>query len=131
MARLKGKSIIFEIDGVEFQGAVKNVVITNEVDELGFGAYADSLQFTLQVEGYQDFASTSLWSELYDNPGASMNITYAPHGNATASSTQPHFTCTGYAETLPALGGAAGEYFVFDLNIILDAKPAKVTTGTI
>lgn len=131
MARLKGKTIIFEVDGVEFQGAVKNVVVTNEVDELGFGAYADSLQFTLQVEGYQDFASTSLWSELYDNPGASMNITYAPHGNATASSTQPHFTMTGYAETLPALGGAAGEYFVFDLNIILDAKPAKVTTGTI
>lgn len=131
MARLKGKTIIFEVDGVEFQGAVKNVVVTNEVDELGFGAYADSLQFTLQVEGYQDFASTSLWSELYDNPGASMNITYAPHGNATASSSQPHFTMTGYAETLPALGGAAGEYFVFDLNIILDAKPAKVTTGTI
>lgn len=131
MARLKGKTIIFEVDGVEFQGAVKNVVVTNEVDELGFGAYADSLQFTLQVEGYQDFASTSLWSELYDNPGASMNITYAPHGNATASSTQPHFTMTGYAETLPALGGAAGEYFVFDLNIILDGKPAKVTTGTI
>jgi hypothetical protein len=131
MARLKGKSIIFEIDGAEFQGAVKNVVITNEVDELGFGAYADSLQFTLQVEGYQDYASTSLWSELYDNPGATMNITYAPHGNSVATASTPHFTMTGYAETLPALGGAAGEYFVFDLNIILDAKPAKVTTGTI
>ena len=127
MARLKGKQIIFEVDGTEFQGAVKNVSFTSEVGELGFGNYVDSLNFSCQVEGYQDFASASLWSKLWDNPGATIALTFAPHGNATASSTQPHFTATGYAETLPTLGGTAGEYFVFDLNIILDGKPTKVT----
>jgi hypothetical protein len=127
MARLKGKTIIFEVDGTEYQGACNNVTFTSEVGELGFGNYVDSLEFRCQVVGYQDFASASLWSKLWDNPGQTITLTYAPHGNATATSTQPHFTATGYAETLPTLGGTAGEYFTFDLSIILDGKPSKVT----
>lgn len=127
MARLKGKTIIFEIDGTEYQGAVNNVTFTSEVGELGFGSYEDSLDFRCQVVGYQDYAANSLWRKLWDNPGASINLTFAPHGNATASATQPHFTATGYAETLPTLGGAAGEYFTFDLSIVLNGKPATVT----
>lgn len=131
MARLKGKSIVFEVDGVQYEGSVKNVTVKNEIDQLGFGNYVDSLKFTLQVEGFQDHSSSSFWSHLYDNPGQTMNITYAPHGNETASSSQPHFTMSGYAETLPTLGGTAGEYFVFDVNFMLDGKPAKVTSGTL
>lgn len=127
MARLKGKSIVFEVDGVEFSGSVRNVVFASAVGELGFGAYEDSLEFTATVEGYQDFAANSLWSKIWDTPGLSIDLTFAPHGNATASASQPHFTATGYAETIPNMGGAAGEYFTYDLNIILDGKPVKVT----
>ena len=127
MARLKGKSIVFEVDSTEYSGGVSNVNFTNEVGELGFGDYEDSLTFRCQVVGFQDFAATSLHSYLYDNPGKVLSITYAPHGNETATTTQPHFTATGYCETLPTIGGAAGEYFVYDLNIILDAKPVRVT----
>lgn len=127
MSRLKGKSIVFEVDGTEFAGGVKNVNFTSEVGELGFGNYVDSLNFKCQVEGFQDYASASLWSKLWDNPGQNVTITFAPHGNATATATQPHFTATGYAEVLPTLGGAAGEYFVYDLTFILDGKPSKVT----
>jgi hypothetical protein len=126
MARLRGKSIVFEVDNTEYSGGVSNVNFTNEVGELGFGDYEDSLTFRCQIVGFQDFAASSLHSKLYDNPGQTISITYAPHGNATASASQPHFTATGYAETLPAIGGAAGEYFVYDLNIILDAKPVRV-----
>ena len=126
MARIKGKSIVFEVNSTEYAGSVSNVVISSAVGTLGFGDYEDSLDFTCAVTGFQDTASNSLWSEIFDNPGATLTITYAPHGNAQPSSTQPHFTMTGYAETVPNLGGAAGEYFVYDLNIILDGKPAKV-----
>ena len=63
---------------------------------------------------------------MWDNPGKTVSITYAPHGNATASANQPHFTATGYAETLPTIGGAAGEYFVYDITFILDGKPTRV-----
>lgn len=127
MARIKGKSIIFEVDGTEYAGSVSNVTFSSAVGTLGFGDYTDSLDFTCAVTGFQDVQAVSLWSELFDNPGAQITITYAPHGNATATSTQPHFTATGYAETVPDLGGAAGEYFVYDLNIILDGKPTRVT----
>ena len=127
MARIKGKSIVFEVDGTEFSGAVSNVTFSSAVGTLGFGAYEDSLDFTCAVTGFQDVAATSLWSELFDNPGATVTITYAPHGNDTATTTQPHFTATGYAETVPDLGGAAGEYFVYDVNFILTGKPVRVT----
>lgn len=127
MARIKGKSIIFEVDGTEYSGSVSNVTFSSAVGTLGFGNYEDSLDFTCAVTGFQDVQAVSLWSELFDNPGATVDITYAPHGNATATSTQPHFTATGYAETVPALGGAAGEYFVYDINFILTGKPVRVT----
>ncbi len=126
MARIKGKSIIFEVNNTEYAGSVSNVTFSSAVGTLGFGAYEDSLDFTCAVTGFQDVQAASLWSELFDNPGASLTITYAPHGNQTPTSTQPHFTATGYAETVPDLGGAAGEFFVYDLTIILDGKPTRV-----
>jgi hypothetical protein len=127
MARIKGKSIIFEIGSTEYAGGVSNVVFSSAVGTLGFGDYEDSLDFTCAVTGFQDTAAASLHSYLWDNPGTTVTITYAPHGNATASASQPHFTATGYAETVPDLGGAAGEFFTFDINFILDGKPTRVT----
>jgi len=127
MARIKGKSIVFEVDGTEYAGGVSNVTFSSSVDTLGFGAYEDSLEFTATVEGFQDVAASSLWSTLFDAPGVNMSMTFAPNGNAVASVEQPHFTATGYAETVPDLGGAAGEFFTYDMNIILTGKPVRVT----
>lgn len=126
MARIKGKSIVFEVDGTEYAGGVSNVVISSAVDTLGFGDYTDSLDFTVAVTGFQDTAAASLHSVLWANPGQTVNISYAPHGNATPSAAQPWFTMSGYAETLPDLGGAAGEYFTYDITFILDGKPTRV-----
>ncbi len=128
MARIKGKSIVFEVDGTEFAGQTSNVTFSSAVGTLGFGNYEDSLDFTCAVSGFQDTAAASLHSELWANPGANVAITFAPHGNATPSSTEPHFTATGYAETVPDLGGAAGEFFVYDITFILDGKPTRVTS---
>lgn len=126
MARIKGKSIVFEVDGTEFAGQVSNVTFSSAVNTLGFGNYVDSLDFTCAVSGFQDTAAASLHSELWANPGATVNISFAPHGNSTPSASQPWFTATGYAETLPDLGGAAGELFVYDITFILDGKPTRV-----
>ena len=126
MARIKGKSIVFEVDGTEYSGGVSNVTFSSAVNTLGFGDYTDSLDFTCAVSGFQDTAAASLHSVLWANPGETVNISFAPHGNATPSAGQPWFTASGYAETLPDLGGAAGELFVYDINFILDAKPTRV-----
>jgi hypothetical protein len=128
MARLKGKTIIFKVDGTDYAGSVSNVTFDSAVGTLGFGDYSESLDYTCTVTGFQDYAATGLWMKLFDNPGASLSLIYAPHGNAAASTSQPHFTATGYAETLPTIGGQAGEFFVYDLNIILDSKPVKDVT---
>jgi hypothetical protein len=126
MARIKGKSVVFEINGTEYAGGVSNVTFSSAVNTLGFGNYEDSLDFTCAVTGFQDTAAASLHSFLWDNPGVTVNISFAPHGNATPTAAQPWFTATGYAETVPDLGGTAGEFFVYDLNFILDGKPTRV-----
>jgi hypothetical protein len=126
MARIKGKSIVFEVNGTEYAGGVSNVVFSSAVNTLGFGNYEDSLDFTCAVTGFQDTAAASFHSFLWDNAGVTVNISYAPHGNATPSAAQPWFTASGYAEVVPSLGGAAGEYFTYDINFILDGKPARV-----
>ena len=128
MARIKGKSIVFEVDGTEFSGQTSNVTFSSAVGTLGFGDYTDSLDFTCAVTGFQDTAAASLHSELWANPGATVTLTFAPHGNATPSASEPHFTATGYAETVPDLGGAAGEFFVYDITFILDGKPTRVVS---
>jgi len=126
MARIKGKSIVFEVDGTEYAGQVSNVTFSSAVGTLGFGDYTDSLDFTCAVSGFQDTAAASLHSALWADPGATVTISFAPHGNTTPSAGQPWFTATGYAETVPDIGGAAGEFFVYDINFILDAKPSRV-----
>ena len=128
MSRLKGKSIVFKVGSTDYAGSVKNVVFSSAVGEMGFGDYSDSLDYTCAVTGFQDFAAASLWTSLFTTPGATLALVFAPHGNATPSATQPHFTATGYAETVPDMGGAAGEYFTYDLTIKLDGKPVKVVS---
>jgi hypothetical protein len=128
MARIKGKSIIFEVDGTEYAGQTSNVVFSSAVGTLGFGDYTDSLDFTCAVTGFQDTAAASLHSALWADPGANVTISFAPHGNATPTTAEPWFTATGYAETVPDIGGAAGEYFVYDINFILDGKPTRINS---
>ena len=128
MARIKGKSIIFEVDGTEYAGQTSNVVFSSAVGTLGFGDYTDSLDFTCAVTGFQDTAAASLHSALWADPGASVTVSFAPHGNATPTSAEPWFTATGYAETVPDIGGQAGEYFVYDINFILDGKPTRINS---
>jgi hypothetical protein len=128
MARIKGKSIIFEVDGTEYAGQTSNVVFSSAVGTLGFGDYTDSLDFTCAVTGFQDTAAASLHSALWADPGASVTVSFAPHGNATPTSAEPWFSATGYAETVPDIGGQAGEYFVYDINFILDGKPTRINS---
>lgn len=125
MARIKGKSIVFSVDGTEYAGGVSNVVFSSAVNTLGFGNYEDSLDFTCAVTGFQDTATASLHTFLWENPGVNVDIIYAPHGNGSPSASQPLFEATGYAEVVPSLGGAAGEFFVYDINFILTGKPVR------
>ena len=128
MSRLKGKTIVFSVDGTDYSGSVKNVKFTSAVGELGFGNYEDNLEFTCEITGFQDLADAGLHKKLWDNAGATIDLVFAPHGNGSPSSSQPLFEASGYAETIPDVGGAAGEYFVYDLNIILDGKPTRRTS---
>lgn len=50
----------------------------------------------------QDDAVASFWSFVYDHPGEDCTITVMPHGNATPTAAEPHWTATG---TVPRFDG--------------------------
>ena len=137
MAKFAATDYAVSINGTQFGTSLNSAELTIEADDLETTAFGGT--FRTRVGGLksasvtlnfmQDFAAASLWNTLFTTPGASLSLTFAPHGNAVPSTTQPHFTATGYAETVPDMGGAAGEYFTYDLTIKLDDKPTKVTAG--
>ena len=85
------------------------------------------------VSGIQSTDSASFWMAMWDNPGDEVSFVYAPHGNASPSSSQPHFTGT---VRLPArgafqLGGDASSdgTFSFDgVRMDIVGEPVKDTT---
>lgn len=81
----------------------------------------------------QDPSASTIWSQIFDNAGDDVAITYMPYGNAVPSATQPHFTATATIAQFDGdfLGGEANASptakWTFDSSWKCAAKPAKVT----
>jgi hypothetical protein len=94
-----------------------------------------SKDHTFNVTLVQDDAADSFWSFIYDHAGEDCTVTVMPHGNATPSVTEPHWTATGTVAQFDGdyMGGDADANprakWTADGVINLDAKPARVTTG--
>lgn len=71
--------------------------------EVAAGAVQDPV---IKLKYIQSTSSSSLHQFMFDNQGEIVEAVYAPHGNATASPTQPHFKITGLKiEGIPEIGG--------------------------
>ncbi|WP_311210906.1 MULTISPECIES: hypothetical protein [unclassified Aeromicrobium] len=86
----------------------------------------------LKLKFIQSTASTSLHQFLLDNQGALVEAVYAPHGNATASATQPHFKVTNLKiEGIPEIGGDVNKEAVgYESEVELKAKGGTLTKVT-
>ena len=132
--RIKGKSLVFEINSVEYACDVTSVVLANEdADDQDAVTFCDaasgtSVQWYLEVSAITSTDADSFWSYLWDNAGtSSVGFTFAPHGNATASATQPHFTGTVTLPAAPSIGGEANSTWTFDVRLEVDGTPTKDT----
>ena len=129
--RIKGVSLLLDIDEVEYDCDVTACSITNEEsddDVVTFCdvAEGDNYDYVLNIEGIQSTDEDSLWSYIWDHTGDEVAFVYAPHGNATASKNEPHFTGTVKIGPPPEIGGEAGKdnTYTFESEWEIVGKPA-------
>lgn len=118
--RIKATNIIFKINSTDY-ACDANMV------QLSLGDMAGDLQtfcevrpggeWSLQVDGLASLDSASLYQLLWANFGTEVAFTIAPGGNATASSTQPHYTGTVIFDQLPDLALTSNEISKFSVTL--------------
>lgn len=117
--------LMAEFDGMDYSGDIKAIRLVSEDkddSDLTFeeAAQGETKDYRLAVTAIQSTEVGSFWRLLWDGPGSEFDVVYAPHGNAIASATQPHFTFTAKATGRPEIGGEAKrakERFSFDYEL--------------
>lgn len=132
MAKYRGKDLSLTIDGNEVNVEATSVTLENEeadTDAVTFAELASGnpVQWFFTIEATADYGTGSFWSTLWDNAGSTVPFVFAPYGNATASTAQPHFTGNATIVSKPAVGGAANEVFTFEARLDVEGEPTKVT----
>lgn len=107
--RIKANALKLTIGGTDYWADFSSVTLQSEDASADVNTFYDASlggrrDWFFTVSGVQSTESTSFWMEAWDSAGSEVSFIYAPHGNATASSTQPHFTGT---LRLPARGAFA------------------------
>ncbi len=119
-SRLKAQNIIFNIDTTNYAPDCENIELTLEdgpgdirtFDEVRVGG-----QWKLKLAGIYSQTSTSLYQILFANFGTQVAFTLAPGGNASASTTAPHWTGTVIFDELPPISLQAGDVTKFEVTL--------------
>lgn len=129
--RIKATNIIFKIATTEYSCDTNLVELTlgdAPGDVQTFCEVTAGKQWSLQLDGVTSGDSASLYRLLWSNFGTEVAFTIAPQGNATASTTQPHYTGTVVFDSLPPLSLTSGEIVKFSVS--LTVKNAVHTPST-
>jgi hypothetical protein len=118
--RIKAQNIVFTIDAVDYACDATSVSL-----ELGdaagdvrtFCETSVGKQWALNLEGITSGKDGSLYRVLWDNYGTEVAFSIAPHGNATATADQPHYTGTVIFSELPPLSLTSGEIATFAIAL--------------
>lgn len=130
--RIKGQNLTLTIDGDDYAMDATSITLTNEDKDGEVRTFADVTppkQWYFEIEGIQSTATNSLWSLLWNEDGTEgISYVFKPHGNATASASQPHFTGTVSVKGKPPIGGTADTTFTFTYRLECDQEPTMDTT---
>jgi hypothetical protein len=142
MAALGTRLLKIKIGSVEHTAEVSKCEVLARGADSDFTSFQDAAsggarEYVLALTFRQDLAATgTLWRYLWANAGTSMAVKVNPYGNASASTTEPHYTgnvvITEPDGTL--IGGEANSStsarFVNSVEWVFTAKPTEVTTAT-
>lgn len=150
--RLKGKGITFMYGLTEYQCDLTSVVLekgtpddTTQVDgtttfcDVDSGAASGNV-WLMNITAVQSTDNTPekslhmlIWDLAGTEGGGELLFNFAPHGNAVATSEQPHFTGTVVVDAgaFPSVGGDAGaDSWTFDYTFVVkDDEVLRVGDG--
>ncbi|MEI7419438.1 MAG: hypothetical protein WCK24_01090 [Actinomycetes bacterium] len=130
--RIKATNIIFKIGTVDFSCDTNMVELTlNDApgDVKTFCEVRTGGEWKLQLDGITSGDSASLYRLLWANFGTTVAFVVAPNGNATASTTQPHYTGSVVFDELPPLSLNSGDVVKFSVTLtVLNSVHTPATT---
>lgn len=134
--RIKGVALTLKLGAVptDYKADVTKCTITNEEADSGVVTFEDAAsggarKYLLNISAIQSTDADSLWSYIWTNSGTKVAFVFAPHGNATATADQPHFTGNVWIGPKPEIGGEAGQgnTYVFDTQWEIEGTPTLVS----
>lgn len=121
--RVKAQNIIFKIGTTDYACDATSVELSLDDapgDVQTFCEYRVGGQWKLKLDGIVSGDAASLYKVLWSNFGTKVAFTIAPNGNATASTSQPHYTGTVVFDQLPPLALASNETAKFSVELTVD-----------
>jgi hypothetical protein len=130
--RIKATNIVFKIGTTDYSCDTNMVELTlNDApgDVQTFCEVRPGGEWKLQLDGVTSGDTASLYRILWANFGTTVAFTIAPNGNATASSTQPHYTGSVIFDELPPLSLNSGDVVKFSVTLtVLNSVHTPSTT---
>ena len=130
--RIKATNIVFKIGTVDFSCDTNMVELTlNDApgDVQTFCEVRPGGEWKLQLDGVTSGDVASLYRLLWANFGTTVAFVIAPNGNATASTTQPHYTGSVVFDQLPPLSLNSGDVVKFSVTLtVLNSVHTPSTT---
>ncbi len=139
MSRINKRAQLTLVDSVDVSDEVSTAKYTSAETDSDFVTFADAAagggrDYNFEATLAQDAATGSLWYLMFNEPGTEVPVLLKPYGNATASTSEPHFSATAVVTEPDGdyLGGDAdpSTTAVQTIDIVwpLLAKPTRITS---
>ena len=124
--RIKAQNIIFKIGSTDYACDANMVELTLDDAPGDVQTFCETRvggQWALQLDGIMSGDAASLYRVLWDNFGTEVAFTVAPNGNATATSSEPHYEGTAVFNQLPPLSLMSNETALFSVTLEVKNTP--------
>lgn len=132
--RLRGKSVTFTIEGIEYNLDVDSIVLDEVEDEDAFVSFANTageFKQVLAIRASQSTDADALHTFLRENAGDDVDFVFGPWGNTVPSVAQPHVAGTvTLPRKRPTLGGEVNSAWTFEAELEVVGEVTYVTAPT-
>lgn len=124
------------VAGVDLSDHVKSVSLTYEAEALDETAMGDTtrknrgglLNWSVQVEFYQDYASGEVDATLFGAVGTNVALVIRPDNSDGVGATNPNFSGTGMLQTYQPVGGDIGEMEMAPVTFVSAGALSRATS---